>query len=189
MQIALGVDWNNSGKETLYHSQHLVDVYEMSVPILTTQLMPSLSWTSLSLTVPLHIVYISFLTLCLVFPLSQFFLWWGPHHSHFFMIKIKHHVKLINIAEVKDAALLVPALHWGQLTYDETCQLGYLEEKGFIYQQEFEIQPFYSAATSLSLMALPASTPRCLQKGQEESRLMLRRLTAWSPLVQADLVH
>lgn len=89
---------------------------------------------------------------------------------------------------MKDAVLAVPALCWVQTTYNETCQLGYLEEKGFIFQQE-GIQPFFNAATSQSLMMLPASNPRCLQKGQEESGFMLKRLTAWNPLVEAGLVH
>ena len=88
---------------------------------------------------------------------------------------------------MKDAVLPVPALCWVQTTYNETRQLGYLEEKGFIYQQE-GIQPFYNAATSPSLMALPASNPRCLQRGQEESGFTLQRLAAWNPLVQAGLV-
>lgn len=104
------------------------------------------------------------------------------------MIKIQCRGKLINIAEMKDAVLPVPALCWVQTTYNETRQLGYLEEKGFIYQQE-GIQPFYNAATSPSLMALPASNPRCLQRGQEESGFMQQRLIAWNPLVQAGLVH
>lgn len=104
------------------------------------------------------------------------------------MIKIQHRGKLINIAEMKDVVLPVSALCWEQTTYNETRQLGYLEEKGFIYQQE-GIQPFYNAATSPSLMALPASNPRCLQRGQEESGFMLQRLTAWNRLVQTDLVH
>lgn len=136
-----------------------------------------------------HIIFTPFLTLCLVCPPPpQLFLWWGSHRSYFFMIKTKRHGKLINIAEMKDAVLAVPALCWVQTTYNETCQLGYLEEKGFIFQQE-GIQPFFNAATSQSLMTLPASNPRCLQKGQEESGFMLKRLTAWNPLVEAGLVH
>lgn len=74
-----------------------------------------------------------------------------------------------------------------QTTYNETRQLGYLEEKGFIYQQE-GIQPFYNAAPGLPLMVLPASNLRCLQKGQEENRLMPRRWTVWNPLVSPGLV-
>ena len=89
---------------------------------------------------------------------------------------------------MKDAVLPVPALCWEQTTYSETRQLGYLEEKGFIYQQEGR-QPFCNAATSPSLMALPASNPRCLQRAQEESGFVLQRVTAWSRLVQAGLVH
>lgn len=79
------------------------------------------------------------------------------------MIIIKHHRKLINILEMKDAVLPALALHWVQTNYNETHQLGCLGKKGFIYQQK-GIQPLYNAATSLPLMELPTSNPRCLQK-------------------------